>query len=897
MSVTIATHDALAAQIARHPLTPKGRELVASIRSASEPARRVRGGGSVTVRYPSPLMRRVMHLESRSFELPVACALDDSPRTREFYEQPCALDIPLRKEGALRASKVPIYPDFFAIQNDETSASGLWMGFISAKPTARMAELAQEDPGRYYQDDHGRWHDRLVEDYVRAAFGLDDRVDTDAEVPATLVRNITYLADYGIGQVEVAPETRDAVQMLVRRRPGLSGVELREGAALTSDAINQLAWDGAIWFPRERELIRDLDRVHFYPSPELGRALLAQPEAKPIETGRLDIAVGASFRWGERTFQIATFHDDIVDCLADGAITSIKRSELERLFLEGQIVPRAEPVNIAAAVVDLSPKAQERFIARSCGIQRSLAAGRALTPGARRWLREYRRSEVVQGHGIWALRPRFDKCGRWGEDGFRIVSEDRDLAVMVLKEQYLTPEQRTLTFAHDVYRRRFTQEIAPSGVARAPMSRRTFTKVLERTWSREEIARARYGYKAANQAKLRGPIAGGRIDDGLPPAGDRAWERVHIDHTLLDLWVVDSVTRKTLGRPWITVAVDAYSGKALAYELSLEDPSKRLPMQLLRKLVRCYHRLPTTVITDNGSDFKSTYFQTFCAAYGIRHEYRRPAYPRDGSPVEGFLGRLASPVHTLVGNAKPAKEPRALDKDLAPDKRAIWTLHALNREFMEPAMATLNAKAHPIRGLSHDEVYAESVAAQGLRPARRIAYDIPFLALSALPRENELEVGRDGIVITMGGRKIAYWCEAFRDNAVQGTSVLVRDEPWDISRRYANVKGRWHLCRSERFRTELENRTESEIEAASKELKARLGQDPDLDQVVTFLLQVQTVEKRLADEQRAARRRQLVHEIGGDDDIPTTSDGDDEDGDSDQETKDAATDTDSASAW
>lgn len=893
MAITVATPDNLAAQIGRHSLTPKGRELVASIRSAAEPARRVRGGGSVTVRYPSTLMGRVMHLESRGFELPVACALDDDPRTRWFSEQPCALGIPVRKEGALRASKVTVYRDFFAIVSDESSASGLWMGFISAKPAVRMAELAAEEPERYFRGDDGRWHDRLVEEYVRDAFGLADRIDTDAEVSATLVRNITYLADYGMGDAELAPATRTAVREVVQRQPGITGVELLEAAGITRDDINRLAWERAIWYPRDRELIKDLDRVHFYPNAELGRTLVAQPEPKPIETGSLDIAVGATFFWGERSYQIVCFRGDMLDCLCDGVITSIRRSELERLFLAGQVVPLAAPVNIAAAVVDLSHKAQRRLIARSEAIQRSIDAGRAASPAARRWLRRYRQAERLQGHGIWGLRPRFDRQGRWGENGFRLCTEDRVLAVAILKAQYLTPEQRSLSFAYRVYCDHFKKEIAPTGVATAPMSRKTFTKVLERTWSREEIARARKGYKAANQAKLRGPIAGGRIDDGLPTSGDRAWERVHIDHTLLDIWVVDSVMRRTLGRPWITVAVDAYSGKALAHEISLEDPSKRLPMQLLRKLVRRYHRLPTTVITDNGSDFKSTYFQTFCAAYGIRHEYRRPGNPRDGSPVEGFLGRLGPLVHTLVGNAKPAKEPRALDKDLAPEKRAVWTLMALDGEFMEPAIVRLNAEMHAIKGTSHDEVYAESIAAQGLRSERRIAYDIPFLALSALPRENELEVGRDGIVITMGGRKIAYWCEGFRDNAVQGTKVPVRDEPWDISRRYAYMKGRWHLCRSERFRTELENRTEVEIEAASKELKARLSHEPDMDEVIAFLLEVQTVEKRLADEQRAARRRQLVHEVGTDDtsDVIIADDGDQ------IETVADEGDADPASAW
>lgn len=856
--------DPLASAIARHPLTSKGHELVAKIRAASRPARYVRGGGSITVRYPCRTTGRVMHLESHTFEFPVACALDDNPRTKYFIEQPVGLTIPVTKEGALRSSKVTFYPDFFVIEQDEACPDKLWIGFVSAKAATRMAELTNENPARYHQDDKGRWHDRLLEDFVRPTLGMDCRIDTDNEVGATLTRNINYLEDYFIVPVEVPDEIRKAAQAVVLREPGIAGTALREQCeGMSIDHLNQLAADRTIWFPRDSELMIHLDRVHFYPSGELGMAILAQPKPRAIETGAFDIAVGAKFTWGERAYEIANLRDDLVDCLVDGTITTFKRPVLERLFLDGQITPQAVVISIAAAVANLSSKAQRRLIARSTAVQQSIAAGKAVSPAARGWLRGYRRGEQVTGHGIFGIRPRFEQQGNWGTDGFRVSQADRDLAVRVIKEQFLSPEQRTLRCTYGVYCTQFKKSsLALTG---SPMSRKTFTKVLVRSFTEEEIARARKGYKAANQAKLRAPLSGGRVDGGLPTIGDRSWERIHIDHTLLDIWVVDSVTHKVLGRVWLSVAVDAFSGKILAFVLSLEDPSKKLPMQLLRKIVRTYHRLPTWIVVDNGPEFHSMYFQTFAAVYGVRVAYRRPAMPRDGSPVEGGIGRLSALVHMLVGNAKPAKDPRSLDKDLLPDKRAIWTLRAVETQFMQKALAILNGQEHAIRGISHDEVFAESVAQQGLRAERRIGYDLAFLAISALPREDDLIVDRDGITVTTGTRKIAYWCEGFRDPKVQGTRVPVRDEPWDISRKYVKVNGRWELCRTERFRTELENRTEDEIESASKELTARLKHEPSLDEVAEFLLELQGIEKDLAREQRAARRRELVHEVGSDD--------------------------------
>lgn len=853
----------LDARIARHPLTPKGRALVASMRSASAPARQVRGGSSVTVRYSSHVMGRAMHLESRGFELPVAVHLDNGRRTREFYAQPTRIEVPVRKDGALRAAKISIVPDFFAIEDDESNdVSGLAMPLISAKPAKRMPELAQADPDRFERDENGRWHDRLVEEHVRETYGLAYVILTDEDISAVEVRNANYEEDYLLAPVDVPAEVRARLTTEVSRRPGVSGRELKEASEASVDCINQLAVDGDIWYPRDRELLKDLDRVHFYPSRLMGEAILALPAPRSVPTGAFEIAVGSSFAWGERSYQIVNFRDDLVDCLSDGVIVSMKRDELARLFVEGQIVPEAKPASVADAIANLSPKAQARFLARHRAVQDALD-GKRPSSSARRWLREYERRTLIEGTGVRAFIPNFRSCGRWGR---RISSDDQALAIDVIKTQYLTPDQRTLVFAYAVYCKRFANEVANSDGSRRPMSRLSFTRILHTNWTAEDIARERHGYKAANQAKLRGPIAGGRVDAGLPTRGDRAWERVPIDHTKLDIFIVDSVTRETIGRVWASAAVDAYSGKLLELELSLHDPSNKLPMQLIRKLVRRYHRLPRTIITDNGSEFRSEYFQTFCATYGIRLEYRPPATPRAGSPVESIFHSLNVPLHTLVGNAKPGQNPRSLDKDLHPEKRAIWTLDALEHEFKPRVIELLNARPDPVRGLSADEIYARSIGDTGLRASLRIAYDEAFLALSALPRKNDLQVGRDGVVVG----KVAYWCEAFRDAEVQGTTVPVRDEPFDISRKYAFVNGRWHTCRSERFREELEGRTETEIEVASKQLAARLNRPAELSEIVSFLLEMQGVEKRLADEQRAARRGELVTERQDDNSVVDT---------------------------
>lgn len=59
-------------------------------------------------------------------------------------------------------------------------------------------------------------------------------------------------------------------------------------------------------------------------------------------------------------------------------------------------------------------------------------------------------------------------------------------------------------------------------------------------------------------------------------AGDqstRILERVEIDHTLLDIWVLDPRSGVPLGRPWITLLIDRYSGYLLGFYISFYGPS------------------------------------------------------------------------------------------------------------------------------------------------------------------------------------------------------------------------------------------------------------------------------------------------------------------------------------
>lgn len=68
-------------------------------------------------------------------------------------------------------------------------------------------------------------------------------------------------------------------------------------------------------------------------------------------------------------------------------------------------------------------------------------------------------------------------------------------------------------------------------------------------------------------------------------AGDqstRTLERAEIDHTMLDIWVLDPRTGVPLGRPWISVVIDRMSGYILGIYVSFYGPSSATVANVLK---------------------------------------------------------------------------------------------------------------------------------------------------------------------------------------------------------------------------------------------------------------------------------------------------------------------------
>ena len=172
-----------------------------------------------------------------------------------------------------------------------------------------------------------------------------------------------------------------------------------------------------------------------------------------------------------------------------------------------------------------------------------------------------------------------------------------------------------------------------------------------------EVAKARYGQRFAD-LKFEPKKEGAR------PI--RPLQRVELDHTKLDLLVVDLERRMPIGRPWITVAIDVYSKCIVGIYIGFVPPSYHSVMQCLKHGIspKTYikERFPNikntwdtyglmeTVVVDNGKEFHSADLDDACLQLGILILYAPVKCSWYKPSIERFFGTLnTSLLHPQPG--------------------------------------------------------------------------------------------------------------------------------------------------------------------------------------------------------------------------------------------------------
>ena len=98
--------------------------------------------------------------------------------------------------------------------------------------------------------------------------------------------------------------------------------------------------------------------------------------------------------------------------------------------------------------------------------------------------------------------------------------------------------------------------------------------------------------------------------------------------------LVSARTGAVLGRPWLTVLVDAFSRSVLAFRLSFDAPSRESVFAALYDCVFRHRRLPEMVVVDQGADFMSDDLDIALAYLGVSKMERPAEHARYGAVID-----------------------------------------------------------------------------------------------------------------------------------------------------------------------------------------------------------------------------------------------------------------------
>ena len=310
---------------------------------------------------------------------------------------------------------------------------------------------------------------------------------------------------------------------------------------------------------------------------------------------------------------------------------------------------------------------------------------------------------------------------------------------------------------------------------------------------------------------------------------------VQIDHTRVDVVVVDEETRDPIGRPWITFAIDVFTRMVTGFHLTMAAPS-RLSTSLA--LLHAVHDktawlkereieaswpvagLPETLHADNGSDFRSRAFVRACRDAGIKIIWRIPGEPHYGGHIERLIGTMMGAVHLLPGTTQA--NPGAKE-DYKSDKAARLTLRELERWIGHEVAGRYHNSVHSSLKRPPIAVWRDHEAKLPLRmPVDRMAFWVAFLP------EQERTLRPDGIHLF----GLTYWSSVLTaDVGRLKKKMLVKYDPRDLSRIFV-LRPSGHFIEARYGDITLPAISLQEAQSASRALAAKGRREVDSRTIV-----------------------------------------------------------------
>lgn len=316
-----------------------------------------------------------------------------------------------------------------------------------------------------------------------------------------------------------------------------------------------------------------------------------------------------------------------------------------------------------------------------------------------RWLRKY----IEGGENIIAL---LNDGTKGGKGIGRLSPEVEQIISLAIETTYLTNQRKPVESTYKevcVQCQNLGVETPHINTVRNRIKSIIEEVSLKRRYGKD-VARYKYGPNKGKFPHVSFPL-----------------EVVQIDHTKLDIILVDETHRLPVGRPWITVAIDVFSRMVVGLYLSFDPPGALaagmcmsisiLPKELyLNRLgvneewpcwgvMRCIH-------LDNGKEFRGHMLEKACENYNIEIKWRPVKTPHWGGHIERLLGTLGKEIHTLPGTTFSNTQER---KGYDSEKQASLTLKELESWIITFITSVYHKRIHSSINMSPLEKYKEGI--------------------------------------------------------------------------------------------------------------------------------------------------------------------------------------------
>lgn len=317
----------------------------------------------------------------------------------------------------------------------------------------------------------------------------------------------------------------------------------------------------------------------------------------------------------------------------------------------------------------------------------------------------YRDLQKTRGEGTTTVRDLAGRKGGFPKDRSRLHPQVEAIITEGLTGHYLSQNKPPLTE---------TVKVIGSACAQLGLDEPRYPTVHRRLLK-------------INRAKVEGRRNGKNAREAVTPRPgayevEAPWDCWQIDHTKVDVIIVDKMTRKPVGRPWLTVIIDVATRMVAGFYVGLEPPSilragttldlavqSKAPW--LKALCLDYRwpveGLPKLVHSDRAREFQSRAFERALTNQGVSTFLRKPGATHWGGHVERLIGTMMGRCKMLPGATQ--RNPKARG-DYDSCKGAALDIEQLELWFAHQILGVYHNTQHAALGCSPLEAWDRMAA-------------------------------------------------------------------------------------------------------------------------------------------------------------------------------------------